>query len=147
LSKNSAPFWERKTLSDMTKKEWESLCDGCALCCQVRLEDPDTGEIALTNVACRCLDLCSLTCKNYETRHKIVPDCISLTPENVGTLTWLPETCAYRLIHYGNPLPSWHPLLSGNPESIHTAGISMKGDLVSEDEIEDWEAEFGDEEE
>ncbi len=131
-------FWQDKPLQDFTADEWESLCDGCGLCCQIRLEDEDTGEIALSDVACRFLDLCSHRCKDYANRQKNVVDCVKVTPDNVHDLTWLPHSCGYRLVAAGHDLPYWHPLKSGDPLSVHQHGPSMLGDLVSEDEV-DWQ--------
>lgn len=136
-SMTSSAFWREKALNEMTPSEWESLCDGCGLCCQIRLEDEDTGEIALSDVACRFLDLCSHRCRDYANRQKNVPDCIQVTPDNVHDLTWLPHSCAYRLVAGGHDLAAWHPLLSGDTETVHRNGPSMRGDLVSEDEV-DW---------
>ncbi len=130
-------FWREKPLSEMTAAEWESLCDGCGLCCQIRLEDEDSGEIALSDVACRFLDLCSHRCKDYGNRQANVADCVKVTPDNVHDLTWLPHTCGYRLVAAGHDLPDWHPLISGDPATVHRNGPSMLGDLVSEDEV-DW---------
>ncbi len=132
-------FWREKTLHEMTAAEWESLCDGCGLCCQIRLEDEDTGEIALSDVACRLLDLCTHRCRDYANRRKKVPDCTKITPDNVQKLTWLPHTCGYRLVAAGHDLPDWHPLISGNLGTVHRNGPSMLGDLVSEDDI-DWQS-------
>ncbi len=133
-------FWRRKTLNAMTPAEWESLCDGCGLCCQIRLEDEDSGEIALSDAACRFLDLRTHRCKDYQNRQRNVPDCVKVTPANVASLTWLPHSCAYRLVAAGHDLPDWHHLVSGDPERVHTTGPSMRGDLVSEDDV-DWDAE------
>jgi uncharacterized protein len=119
------PFWQTKRLTEMSAAEWESLCDGCGRCCLNKLEDEDTGHIVLTAVACKLLDLKTCRCSDYENRQLEVPDCIRLTPETVGKLTWLPSTCAYRLIQEGRDLPSWHPLKTGDPTSVHTAGISV----------------------
>ncbi|MEO0034320.1 MAG: hypothetical protein RLZZ501_343 [Pseudomonadota bacterium] len=126
------PFWEAKSLSELTRAEWESLCDGCGRCCLHKLEDADTGEIHYTNVACKLLDLTSCACSNYERRWDSVPDCIKLSPRVIGDLAWLPSTCAYRLLREGRPLPAWHPLVSGDPDSIHRAGISVRGRAVRE---------------
>lgn len=126
------PFWKRKTLTEMTRKEWESLCDGCARCCLAKLEDEDTGEIAYTNVACRLLDHETCHCTKYAERSRFVPDCITLTPENVNLLHWMPSTCAYRLLAEGKDLPVWHPLVTGDPNSVHLAGISVRGRIISE---------------
>ena len=109
------PSFLSKPLDRMTPEEWESLCDGCGLCCQIRVEDEDTGEIALSNVACRQLCLNSHTCTNYANRQALVPDCVKVTPANVLSLNWLPYTCGYRLAAFGQPLPDWHPLVSGDP--------------------------------
>lgn len=130
-------FWRSKELDQMSPEEWESLCDGCGLCCQIRLEDEDTGEIALSDVACRFLDLCSHRCKDYTHRQTNVPDCAEVTPQNVESLTWLPHSCAYRLIAGGHDLPDWHHLVCGDAEAVHRDGPSMLGDLVSEDVV-DW---------
>ncbi len=136
--KRPQPDFLQKPLAQMTPAEWESLCDGCGLCCQIRVEDEDTGQMALSNVACRYLCLNTHRCTDYANRQKNVPDCIKVTPENVMELTWLPITCGYRLAAMGEPLPSWHPLISGDPKSVHRRGPSMKGSLISEDEA-DWE--------
>ena len=135
--RTAGPFWRTKALQDMTSEEWESLCDRCGLCCQIRLEDEDSGEIALSDVACRFLDLCTHRCKDYANRQTNVPDCVKVTPANVHDLTWLPHSCAYRLIAGGNDLPDWHHLLSGDRDTVHRDGPSMRGELVGEDEV-DW---------
>lgn len=135
-------FWERKKLQQMTRAEWEALCDGCGKCCLNKLEDEDTGEVALTRVACRLLDDATCRCAHYETRHQFVPDCIVLDAHNIpDNYYWMPETCAYKLLYTGQPLYDWHPLISGRPESVHEAGVSMKDRTVSEFDVadEDWE--------
>jgi uncharacterized cysteine cluster protein YcgN (CxxCxxCC family) len=124
-----------KAMIEMTKDEWESLCDGCGLCCQLRVEDIDTGELALTNAACSFLCLDSLQCTDYTNRQKNVPDCVKVTPENVNELNWLPQTCAYRLVASGTDLPDWHHLISGDKSQVHDVGPSMKGELVPEDDV------------
>jgi hypothetical protein len=129
------PFWRTKSLEEMTATEWESLCDGCGRCCLNKLEDWDTGEIAWTDVACTLLDSGACRCKDYTNRTARVPDCVSLTPEAVRRLTWLPPTCAYRLVAQGEDLRWWHPLVSGDPETVHEAGISVRERVVSEDEV------------
>jgi uncharacterized cysteine cluster protein YcgN (CxxCxxCC family) len=140
-------FWKTKALSRLTPEEWESLCDGCGKCCLEKLEDEDTGEIAFTEVACRLLDLESCRCRNYVERRRFVPDCMPLTPRNVRTLHWMPSTCAYRLMVEGKDLPDWHPLISGDPDSVHEAGQSVRGRAISEkdagdleDHVVDWPA-------
>jgi uncharacterized cysteine cluster protein YcgN (CxxCxxCC family) len=135
-------FWERKPLDRMSPEEWEALCDGCGKCCLNKLEDEETGEVALTRVACRLFDDSSCRCAQYEIRHKFVPECIVLSPANLArNLYWMPQTCAYRLLWQGDPLPDWHPLISGSPDSVHAAGVSMKDATVPEYEIDedDWE--------
>ncbi|MDE0943203.1 MAG: YcgN family cysteine cluster protein [Alphaproteobacteria bacterium] len=131
-SEPNAPYWERKALDQMSVAEWEGLCDGCAKCCLHKLEDIDTGELAFTNVACRLLDIGACSCGNYERRNALVPDCVVLNPNNVGELVWMPSTCAYRLLAEGKPLEHWHPLVSGDPDSVHRAGISVRGRCISE---------------
>ena len=133
------PFWKRKSLSEMSKAEWESLCDGCAKCCLEKLEDSETGHIEYTDIACRLLDLGACKCKHYATRKRIVPDCVVLTPDNVHGLSWMPSTCAYRLLDEGKDLPDWHPLITGDPQSVHRAGVSVRGRVVSEADAGDLE--------
>ena len=129
------PFW-RRPLAALTIAEWESLCDGCGRCCLVKLEDEDTGEVHFTDVSCRLLDCSSCGCSDYANRQTKVPDCVKLTPDIVQDIPWLPPTCAYRLVEEGRDLPWWHPLVSGRPETVHEAGISVRGRVfVSEDEI------------
>lgn len=130
--KQAARFWETKSLSDMTPEEWESLCDGCGRCCVIQLEDEETGALARTNVACRLLDRETVRCTDYARRHQRVPDCVRLTAENLASLHWMPSTCAYRRLHEGKPLFDWHPLISGDPQTVRLAGVSVQGDLVSE---------------
>ena len=118
------------------KQEWESLCDGCARCCLNKLEDWDTGEIYWTNVACQLLDHDTCRCKDYENRQSLMPDCIQLTRKKIAELSWLPPTCAYRLLDEGNDLPVWHPLLTGNSDAMHEAGISVRGRVIAEDDMD-----------
>lgn len=129
-----APFWQTKSLSEMSREEWESLCDGCGKCCLLKLEDVDTGEIHPTDVGCRLLDLGTCRCTRYAERKRLVPDCVVLDAENVKELTWMPKTCAYRLVAEGKDLPDWHPLKTGDPESVVRAGVSVRGKIVSERE-------------
>ncbi len=131
------PAFLSKPMNEMTEQEWESICDGCGLCCQIRVEDEESGELAQSNVACRYLDLCSHECTDYANRHINVPDCVKVTPENAGKLEWMPYSCAYRMVALGEPLPDWHHLICGDRERVHTHGASMRGELVSEDEA-DW---------
>lgn len=142
MAKRPQPAFLSKPLSAMSEAEWESLCDGCGLCCQIRLEDVDTGEVALSNVACRYLCLETHQCSDYANRQRNVPDCVKITPQNVQEMDWLPHSCGYRLVWAGQPLPGWHPLICGDRERVHTHGPSMRGDIVSEDEADwgdDWE--------
>lgn len=137
----SEPFWETKSLSEMSDSEWESLCDGCGKCCLAKLEDADTGEIHWTSIGCRLFDEQSCRCSDYDNRIERVADCVRLTPDNVASIVWLPKTCAYRLLAEGKSLPAWHPLVSGDRESVHKAGISMRGRLTGlENEMHDEEA-------
>jgi uncharacterized cysteine cluster protein YcgN (CxxCxxCC family) len=136
------PFWRIKTLEELSPEEWESLCDGCGRCCLEKLEDEDTGEIAYTSIACRLLDCETCRCHDYPNRAVKVPDCVPLTPHEVRTLPWLPPTCAYRLVAEGRDLYAWHPLLSGRPDSVHAAGISVRGRVTGREgevDIEDYE--------
>ena len=135
MATESQPFWKTKSLSEMSTEEWESLCDGCGRCCLNKLEDIDTGTIHYTNVACRLLDLKRCRCSQYTQRLDFVPDCISLSPKNIQTITWLPHTCAYRRLAEGKDLAWWHPLVSHSDKTVHQAGISVRGKVVSEDAI------------
>ncbi|MFN4288949.1 MAG: YcgN family cysteine cluster protein [Brevundimonas sp.] len=129
---SNEPFWRTKTLAEMTPSEWESLCDGCGLCCLVRFEDEDTGEVIPTRVHCRLFDAALCRCSDYANRKVHVPDCIKLTPGNIEALEWMPPSCAYRRLHEGRDLAPWHPLVSGDPESVHRAGVSIRGQTISE---------------
>lgn len=124
------PDFINKPLAEMTKEEWESLCDGCGLCCQLRLQDEDTDEIVLSNIACDFLDLKTCKCSDYANRQRNVADCVQITPENVAELDWLPVTCGYRLVWGGYELPQWHHLVCGSRTKVHTKGPSMRGELV-----------------
>ena len=132
MGKQNQPFWRTKRLEDMSRGEWESLCDGCAQCCLIKLEDEDTGELFHTKVTCKLLDIGACRCRDYENRHEQVPDCIPFTPETIPELHWLPRTCAYRLIGEGKDLHWWHPLVSGDPDTVHEAGVSVRSFAVSE---------------
>lgn len=127
-----APFWTTKPLDQMTRAEWESLCDGCGKCCLEKLEDPASGRISFTDVACRLLDVGTCRCTRYAERRRFVPNCEQLDPENVRRFRWLPSTCAYRLLAAGRDLPWWHPLVSGDPELVHRVGASVRGRAVTE---------------
>lgn len=130
----TAPFWKTKSLAEMTDAEWESLCDGCARCCLHKLEDVDTGEVHYTSVVCRLMTP-DCRCSAYEARTELVPDCVQLTPARTAEFQWLPTTCAYRRIHEGKDLEWWHPLVSGDPASVHEAGISIRGKALSEEHV------------
>lgn len=131
-SSRKKPFWRTKPLDQMTPDEWEALCDRCGLCCRLKEVDTDTGRIRHSQVACRMLDLETCLCHDYEKR---VPECIKLTPQNVPKLRWLPPSCAYRLLAHGGDLPPWHPLITGDPESPHRAGFSIRDRVISENEL------------
>ncbi len=138
MTDSDVPFWQRKRLADMTDAEWESLCDGCGRCCLVKLEDEDTDATYFTNVGCRLLDTGTCRCRDYPNRTKKVDDCVRLTPKVVSEITWLPPTCAYRLLDEGKDLYWWHPLVSGDPDTVHQAGVSVRGRVEdSEDDVPD----------
>lgn len=137
-----AKYWETVPLKAMTPDEWEALCDGCGKCCLNKIEYEDTGEVDYTRVACKLLDGDSCRCSNYANRRQFVPDCVQLTPDTLAKVAyWLPRTCGYRLLHEGRTLPDWHPLITGDPESTHRAGVSVRGWTVPEYEVneDDWE--------
>lgn len=135
------PFWTEKTLEEMTEVEWEALCDGCGRCCLIKLEDEDTGEIITSDVRCKLLDGETCRCSDYENRQERVPDCIKVTPDNIATIPWMPTTCAYRRLAEGRGLAWWHPLVSGDPETVVMAGVSIRNRTVSEEEVDadEWE--------
>lgn len=131
-------FWQEKHLTELSDEEWESLCDGCGKCCLNKLEDIDSGELWFTNVVCRFFDEEHCRCLDYPRRNIIVPECVVLDRHDLDT-HMMPETCAYRLLSEGRPLPEWHPLVSGDPESVFLAGHSIRGRVVSEVEADDLE--------
>ena len=128
-------YWDEKTLAEMSTEEWEALCDGCGRCCLIKLEDEDTGERFTSDVHCRMLDGSTCKCSDYEHRLEVVPDCIKLTPENVLTIPWIPKTCAYRRVAEGKGLAWWHPLISGDPETVVQVGVSVRNRTMSEDDV------------
>lgn len=130
-------FWETKRLEEMTPEEWEAVCDGCAKCCLLKLEDEDTGEIAYTRLHCRLLDGQTCRCANYPNRKRHVPDCVTLTPKTISELKWMPDTCAYKVLYEGGTLPDWHHLVCGDTERVHTSGNSILGRTVSEETVLD----------
>ena len=143
MGHDEAPFWKTKSLTQMTDSEWESLCDRCGRCCLVKLEDADdSSRTYFTDVGCRLLDGDTCRCADYPNRTKTVPDCVRLTPRNVKRIVWLPPTCGYRLVADGKDLYWWHPLVSGDPDTVHDAGISVRGKVgAGEDDVKDEELE------
>lgn len=142
MAQRVTDFWKRKTLSEMDQQEWESLCDGCGLCCLQKLEDEDDpAAIYYTRVACKLLDLDSCQCSDYANRRKQVPDCIQLTPKDAENFGWLPPTCGYRLVAEGDDLPPWHHLVCGDRQAVHKVGISRAGRMLAESAVDedDWE--------
>lgn len=137
LQGKGLPFWKKKTLDQMDKREWESLCDGCGRCCLNKLEFQDTMEIHFTNVVCKLLDSDSCRCKDYPNRKKKVSDCIQLSPKVLESLSCMPDTCAYRLLYEGKDLKWWHPLISGTSQSVHESGISVRSKTISEEHVAD----------
>jgi len=133
----SKRFWETTALNDMSREQWESLCDGCGKCCLHKIENIDTGQVYVCNVACKLLNLDTCRCSDYAHRQQRVPDCTVLSPARVDEFKWLPSTCAYRLIAEHQPLPDWHPLISGDTNSVHAAGISVRGRVISESDADD----------
>ncbi|MBL4595446.1 MAG: YcgN family cysteine cluster protein [Robiginitomaculum sp.] len=134
-------FWKTLPLADWTKAQWESLCDGCGKCCMIRLEDEDTSVVHTTNVACKLFQRTDCKCTDYANRSKRVPDCVTLTPQNVHELYWMPDTCAYRLVAAGEDLPDYHHLVSTKRKTIHEAGMSVQDRSVCESEIKQTELE------
>ncbi len=134
--KNEIPFWKSKTLAQMSREEWEMLCDGCGKCCLEKLENKKKRKVFYTSVACELLDISTCRCKAYYERKHIMQDCLTLTPKTLSICYWLPKTCAYRLLSEGQDLYDWHPLLSGNPESVHKAGMSVRYKVISGKYIE-----------
>jgi uncharacterized cysteine cluster protein YcgN (CxxCxxCC family) len=136
-------YWKKKKLEEMNSEEWEALCDGCARCCLYKLQDEDTNEIYYTNVICRLLDTYRCRCSDYPHRSRLVPTCLVLDADLVKQLSWMPKTCAYRLLAEGKDLAWWHPLVSGSTETVHQAGISVRNRVIPEkdadmDNLEDY---------
>lgn len=136
VSDATLPFWRAKPLESLNESEWESLCDGCGRCCLVKLEDAEDGDIYVTDVACKLFDGDRCRCADYANRQTLVPDCVKLDAAAVRALPWLPPSCAYRLVAEGRDLYWWHPLVSGDPDSVHAAGMSVRGRIGGhEDEV------------
>ena len=137
-------FWRRKSLDEMNEQEWESLCDGCALCCLHKIEDEDTQEVFYTTVVCHLLDKDNCRCTQYAKRSELVPSCVKLRRQDVDEFHWLPASCSYRLLNEGKDLPDWHPLVTGDSRSVINAQVSVLNFYevtdkeVNEDEIIDY---------
>ena len=141
MAAKTEPFWKRKTLAQLDRDEWESLCDGCGQCCLQKLEDEDDGSVYYTRIACKLLDLQTCRCSDYPRRQRQVPDCIQLTADQASEFRWLPPTCAYRLVAEGKDLLPWHHLVCGDSQAVHDARISQAGRMLSENSVaeDDWE--------
>lgn len=137
-AQDGPPFWRTKSLAEMSHAEWESLCDGCGKCCLIKLQEEESDRVDYTDVACRLLDTGRCRCTDYRNRHRRVPDCVRLRPDRLDeVIGWMPSTCAYRLVAEGRDLPDWHPLVSGDRESVHRAGVSVRGRVVKEAGLDD----------
>ncbi len=136
MIRNDMPFWEKKTLAEMTRAEWEALCDRCGRCCVHKIEDAERGEVYFTDVACRLLDIETCQCQDYAHRSALVPDCVPLTAKMVTEIHWLPQSCAYRRLMEGRGLAWWHPLISGDPNTVKEAGVSVCGRVVQEMKVD-----------
>ena len=130
-------FWKEKTLEQMTEAEWESLCDGCGRCCLNKIEDPSNNKVYYTSIACHLLDCNTCRCTDYENRQQRIADCVKISLDNKEAFDWMPETCAYRILYNGGELPEWHPLVTGDPESVHKAGISVRHKTIHPDDLPD----------
>lgn len=139
---NKHRFWETKRLHEMSESEWEALCDGCARCCMIKLQDEDTDEVHYTALVCDLLDQGACRCTRYSQRHRLVPDCVVLDADRASEFHWLPRSCAYRTLAEGRPLADWHPLISGDPQSVHRAGISVQGKVVAVSDVHESEQEL-----
>lgn len=129
-------WWDTKPLAEMSPSEWESICDGCGKCCRVQLEDAD-GQRATTNVVCRYMDMDTCGCTVYKERTTLVPTCLKLSPKNLDTINWMPDTCSYRLLRDSKTLPEWHPLISGNRDSVHHSQVSVRNKVISENSVKE----------
>ncbi|WP_017445025.1 YcgN family cysteine cluster protein [Gayadomonas joobiniege] len=144
------PFWQRKSLQEMTRSEWEQICDGCGKCCLHKfIADDEVDEmqstevindgesLEFTNVVCRYLNDKKCECTVYAKRRQLVPDCVELRPENLAQIFYMPPSCSYRRLYEGKPLPSWHPLLNkGKKSAMHAAGMSVRGKVLPDDQVD-----------
>lgn len=140
--KKKPVFWLEKTSDAFSDEEWESLCDGCGRCCLQKLEDVDTGKLHFSRVACRLLDAETCRCSDYSHRFEQVPDCTAVRPLDEQKRAWLPASCAYVRVAAGRDLPLWHHLRSGDPDSVHEAGISVRHWSVPEEAVAEEDYEF-----
>ncbi len=132
-------FWQNKALKDLSHEEWESICCHCGQCCLIKLQDENSDDVYYTDIVCRYFNLASKMCKEYQNRCQLVPSCLKLTPENLGKISWIPDTCAYNILYKTGDLPPWHPLITGKPlaKKYAIGNNVISEEFVEEDDLED----------